>query len=72
MKTVSKTYFGCTVTAMNKGPAPYIWMFQVEKCGRVWEFLGVPNYCDSLRSALRRAWWRAKWLADGTYDDHYK
>jgi len=72
MKTVTKTYFGCTVTAMNKGWSPSTWMFKVERDGQSWEFFGVPNYCDSVRSALRRGWWRAKWISEGTYDQHYQ
>ena len=72
METVSKTYFGCTVTAMRRGTTPNIWMFKIERDGSSWEFYGVPNYCYSVASALRRGWWRAKWIAEGTYDQHYQ
>lgn len=69
-------YFGCKVTVWRiRGPvwacAP--WRFSiVDQNGTKRTFTGVPNYLESKKRALKRAWWRAKWLANGTYTNHYK
>jgi len=70
---VVKTYFGWTATAIRGSyPPSFPWRFELERDGHQIQFSGVPNQCGTARQALRRAWWRAKWLAEGTYDDHYK
>lgn len=69
-------YFGCKVTVWRiRGPvwacAP--WRFSiVDQNGAKRIFTGVPNYLESKKRALKRAWWRAKWLANGTFTNHYK
>lgn len=35
-------------------------------------FSGIPNYCCTKRSAMKRAWYRAKWINEGTWKQHYK
>ncbi len=48
-------------------------MFSVtESNGKVHEFAGIRNLCETEKSALKRAWWRAKWISDGTFYDYYK
>lgn len=71
MKVV-KTYHGCRVVAENVGDDPLPWMFSVEYDGTTHRYAGIPNKCHSCRSALRRGWWRAKWLNEGTYDQRYQ
>ncbi len=34
-------------------------------------FRGVPNYCDSPRSARARGAWRLKWLREGKFGEQY-
>lgn len=49
-------------------PTPsYPWMFRVEDH----IFCGIRNKCATRLSALKRAWWRAKWIQDGTFADRY-
>lgn len=50
---------------------PYSWRFSVTFQGRTHQFAGVPNYCETKRSASCRARWRAKWLLNGTFDRRY-
>lgn len=67
-------YFGIGVEVWSWfwGASEY-WRFKIIcRDGSVRHFAGVPNYCYSKRSALRRAWWRCKWLNDGTFSEHYK
>ena len=48
------------------------WRFRVWRAdGTVINFAGVPNYCETRRSAMMRAKARCKWIADGTYDQRY-
>lgn len=49
-----------------------MWGFELIRFGRRFTFSGIPNCCFTIHAALRRAWWRAKWLADGTLYDHYR
>ena len=70
-----RTYFGCRVEASRAGPPwhPYPWRFTVtEPDGKEHAFVGIPNQCATARSALRRGWWRARWLADGTFPLRYR
>jgi hypothetical protein len=68
-------YFGRTVEVWNilEPNHPYPWRFAITDAfkGRLM-YAGVPNQCESKQSALRRAWWRCKWLSDGTYANRYK
>lgn len=68
-------YFDCEVEVWRiKGPywgcAP--WRYKITRHGKTYNFSGVPNYLETKRKALKRAWWRAKWLSTGEYDKHYK
>lgn len=70
----SAEYFGYKVTVFEVGgcyPGPFPWRFSIEGNGRKLGFSGMPNYCETKASALKRAWWRCKWLADGTFDKRY-
>lgn len=72
---MTTTYFGCTVTVWRRAEEwhPYPWLFNVtEPNGVTHEFRGIPNLCETKASALRGAWWRAKWLADGTFHSRYR
>lgn len=52
---------------------PYPWMFRIHHPERGWiEFYGIPNRCETWRSAMMRAWWRCRWISDGTFDVRYK
>lgn len=71
---IQRHYHGCVVTAIRRGHEshPYPWLFTVKTPdGTLHRYVGVPNQCATAQSALRRGWWRAKWLADGTYDQRY-
>ena len=68
-------YFGCNIELWRiKGPywGGYPWRFAITHKGKRIEFTGVPNYCVSKVQAAKRAWWRAKWLNEGTYSARYK
>lgn len=69
----TKSYFGCEVivTQIPQEWHPFRWRFSINRDGQTWDFCGVPNYCESARQAFRRAWWRAKWISEGTFDKHY-
>ena len=73
MRSVVKQYHGCEVTATKVGAAwhPYPWRFKVKHKGKTHLYAGTPNQCATAASALRRGWWRAKWLDDGTYSKRY-
>lgn len=51
---------------------PYPWRFAVSFQGVRHVFAGIPNQCESRRSAAMRARWRAKWLEDGSYTRRYQ
>ena len=51
---------------------PYPWRFRIKYAGKTYDYAGIPNQCETKRSASMRARWRAKWLEDGTYHDKYK
>jgi hypothetical protein len=69
-----RTYFGRTVTVsrIDEDWHPYPWRFAIadERRGLL-RYAGIPNQCATRAAALRRAWVRCKWLADGTYDKRY-
>lgn len=54
---------------------PYPWTFRIqnlENKNKWHNFAGIPNKCHSLKSAMMRAKWRCKWLADGSFYEKYK
>lgn len=51
---------------------PFPWTFDVAHKGKTFYFRGIPNRCATKREAAARAGWRAKWLREGTFDQHYK
>lgn len=72
-----KKYFGYMVVAFTtenslKYYSLFPWNFAIQK-GKGWiYFIGIPNQVETRSKALRRAWYRAKWLKDGTWNNHYK
>lgn len=72
-----KTYFGYQVVAYTtanslKHYSLFPWNFAIRDEFRWRHYYGIPNKVETRAKALRRAWYRAKWLKDGTYDQHYK
>ena len=68
-------YFGCKVEVWRiKGPywGSYPWRYAVTYSGQRREFSGVPNYLETKKAALKKAWWRAKWMHDGSFSERYK
>jgi hypothetical protein len=52
---------------------PYPWRFVViDQQGKRWTFAGIPNQCETKRAATMRARWRAKWMADGSFEKRYR
>lgn len=48
------------------------WRFRIHRDGgRMIQFIGVPNYCESRRSAMMRAMHRCRWIANGDFDVKY-
>lgn len=48
------------------------WRFLINRgAGRVIRFIGIPNYCETRRSAIMRAMHRCRWIANGTFDCKY-
>lgn len=48
------------------------WRFSVTgPDGKEWKYIGIPNYCSTKQSALMRAWYRAKWINNGTIEERY-
>ena len=50
---------------------PYPWRFEITFRGVTHGYGGIPNKCATRREAAARAGWRAKWMREGTYGDHY-
>lgn len=74
VETHKTHYFDCGVEVWRiKGPywgcCP--WRYSVTHEGKRRCFSGVPNYLETRRQALKKAWWRAKWLSSGEWDRHY-
>lgn len=68
-------FFGCTVNVwkINSSWHPYPWGFSViDLNGKEHRFGGIPNQCETEHSALMRGWYRAKWIADGSFYKRYK
>ena len=51
---------------------PYPWMFEIKFRGVTHSFAGIPNQCATKRAATARAAWRAKWMREGTFAEHYR
>ena len=47
------------------------WRFKLICRDRTIHFEGMPNYCETARSAMMRGLARCKWIADGTYSERY-
>lgn len=47
------------------------WCFAIEHAGNILKFYGMPNQVETKAKALKRGWYRAKWLHDGTWNEHY-
>jgi hypothetical protein len=68
------TFFGvqCKVFRAER-EHPFPWRFVVIRpSGTTIFFIGVPNQCETWRSAMMRARARCRWIADGTYDQRYR
>lgn len=64
--------FGCEISIWTIENHPYPWRFSIiDQNGLTHNFSGIPNYCESRLSVYRRAWWRAKWLTDGSFSNRY-
>ena len=48
------------------------WRFKIKHNGTERDFSGMSNYVETKARALKRGWWRAKWLSEGAYFNHYK
>lgn len=71
---MTKKYFNCIVEVFLSDEEwhPFPWTFTVTPPDEeTYHFHGIPNQCRTKASALKRAWYRAKWLASGTFDQHY-
>jgi hypothetical protein len=53
-------------------PHPYQWAFRIHWRGRVIEFGGIPNQCETRRQAAARAGWRCRWLRTGEFGRKYR
>jgi len=72
-----KTYFGHLCVAFTtrnslKYYDAFPWNLAIHDGGGWHHYYGIPNKVETRAKALRRAWYRAKWMYDGTYGDHYK
>lgn len=51
---------------------PYPWRYEIiTPTGKHLHFSGVPNQLETRRAALKKAWWRAKWISEGTFEKKY-
>lgn len=48
------------------------WRYEIEFEGRLVQFSGIPNYVETRAKALKRAWYRAKWLSEGVFNNKYR
>jgi len=56
----------------NENYSSFPWNFRIyTEDGSVIFFAGIPNRCETKQSALMRAYYRAKWIADGSYNKRY-
>lgn len=76
IEAVTKTYYGCEVTAFRtenteKYYPAFPWRFSIRYDGSRHHYAGMPNHVETKAKALKRGWYRAKWLNDGTYHNRY-
>lgn len=70
-------YFGHRVEVWEGWEGSYPWKFRIlaskpgERYQWIW-FAGIPNKCGTRRSALKRAWYRCKWLSEGRFEEYYE
>lgn len=76
METIEKEYFGLKVRAIKieTGAHPYPWVFDIfdPQTSKTHAFRGMPNRCETPNQALKRGWYRAKWLREGTFENRYR
>lgn len=74
LQRLVRHYFGREVTATKTGEDwhPYPWTYTINDNGTLHSYVGLPNKCETPQSALKRAWWRCKWMSEGTYGNRYK
>lgn len=77
IKEINKSYFGLscriyTTSNSEKYYPDFPWNFEIEYNGKLLSFGGIPNMVESPQKAMKRAWYRAKWLVDGSYNSRYK
>lgn len=70
-------YFGLNVRVYTTENSLYYysafpWMYEIEFNGKLIHFTGIPNYLETKRKALKKAWYRAKWLSENTFNEKYK
>ena len=72
--TYIKKFGQCTIKVFKVSEKhPYPWRFAIiDGNNKEHMYVGMPNYCETRHSAIMRAWWRAKWINDGTIGNHYK
>ena len=51
---------------------PYPWAFAVRYGGKRWDYLGIPNQCETRRQAIGRAMARLTWLRNDTHAQRYQ
>lgn len=72
----AKEYFGYLVVAFTctnslRGYRHFPWCLAIRD-GDAWlHFAGMPNKVETRAKMLKRGWYRAKWLHDGTWGQHY-
>ena len=76
IEAVTKIYHGCEVTAFRtenteKWYPAFPWRFSVKHNSTRHSYVGMPNYVETKAKALKRGWYRAMWLNDGTYHNRY-
>jgi len=72
----AKEYFGYLVVAYTctnsiRWYRSFPWNFAIYDEGAWVHFWGIPNKVETRRKALKRGWYRAKWLSNGTWRQHY-
>jgi hypothetical protein len=74
IETHKTSYFGCDIVVWKiKGPywRDYPWRFAITHEGSERRYGGSPNFMETKAQALKRAWYRAKWLSTGEYGQKY-
>jgi hypothetical protein len=76
-QTFETSYFGLsirvfTTTESETYYTSFPWRYEIEYDNKIISFSGIPNYLESKRKALKKAWFRAKWISDGEFNNKYK